>query len=134
VVLSACNTGVGEFKTGKGIVSMNTAFTAAGVPSVLSSLWSAPDDATKEIMVSFYKHLKDGNDKAEALQKAKQDFLSANENMSLDHPYYWAGFVMSGDISPIVDKKNNTIWYVIGGGALILLVVLFYRKQKKQAA
>lgn len=135
VVLSACNTGVGELKTGKGIVSMNTAFTAAGVPSVLSSLWSVPDNATQQIMVSFYKHLKDGNDKAEALKKAKQDFLnSSKEVMSLKHPYYWAGFVVSGDISPIVDQEDHTVWYVVSSIGILLILVVLYRKRKKLAA
>ncbi|WP_040279363.1 CHAT domain-containing protein [Psychroserpens damuponensis] len=129
-VLSACNTGVGELKTGKGIVSMNTAFTAAGVPSVLSSLWSAPDDATQEIMVSFYKHLKEGNDKSKALQLAKLDYLDATENELLKHPYYWAGFIISGDISPITTKDTYTIWYIIGGLILVLLIFVFIKRKQ----
>ncbi|WP_179318930.1 CHAT domain-containing protein [Winogradskyella helgolandensis] len=134
VVLSACNTGVGELKTGKGIVSMNTAFTAAGVPSVLSSLWSAPDDATQEIMIAFYKHLKEGSDKSEALQLAKQDYLNTTENELLKHPYYWAGFVVSGDISSIATKESDDIWYFLGGFGLVLLAFVFFKSKKKQAA
>ncbi|MFK7834568.1 MAG: CHAT domain-containing protein [Winogradskyella sp.] len=129
-VLSACNTGVGEFKTGQGIVSMNTAFTAAGVPSVLSSLWSAPDDATQKIMTSFYKHLKAGNSKSVSLKNAKIDYLKTTEDPNLKHPYYWAGFVLTGDTSAIISQTNNW-WYV--GLVLILVLILswFIKKRLK---
>ena len=121
-VLSACNTGVGEFKTGKGIVSINTAFTAAGVPSVLSSLWSAPDEATEKIMTSFYKHLKKGETKSEALKNAKQDYLKNIDDPNLKHPYYWAGFVLTGDTSAIVSPTNYWLYGVV---TFVLILIVF---------
>ncbi|WP_179351149.1 CHAT domain-containing protein [Winogradskyella vidalii] len=121
-VLSACNTGVGEFKTGKGIVSMNTAFTAAGVPSVLSSLWSAPDEATEKIMTSFYKHLKKGETKSEALKNAKLDYLKITDDPNLKHPYYWAGFVLTGDTSAIVSSTNYWLYGVV---TFVLILIVF---------
>ncbi len=137
VVLSACNTGIGNFKTGRGIISMQTAFTAAGVPSVLSSLWSAPDQATQKIMVSFYKNLKKGLPKSKVLQLAKLEYLNTTQEQSLKHPFYWAGFVLSGDTSPI---RNSTpygtkIWLV--SGVLLLGLVglgLYFRKKKQRQA
>ena len=134
-VLSACNTGVGELKTGKGIVSMNTAFTAAGVPSVLSSLWSAPDAATEQIMKAFYKNLKQGYSKSKALKKAKQTYLNNTEDPLLKHPFYWAGFVISGDTSPIIEKKNSSaIWIALGGVIFCVLGFAMMKTSKKQAA
>src|SRR3546814_18501144 len=72
-VLSACNTGIGGFKDGGNLVSMHHAFTTAGIPATIASLWNAPDQSTKEIMVAFYKNLHQGHDKATALQQAKLD-------------------------------------------------------------
>ncbi len=121
-VLSACNTGVGQLKTGKGIISMTTAFTAAGVPSVLSSLWSAPDEATEKIMTSFYGHLKKGETKNTALKNAKLDYLKNTDDPNLKHPYYWAGFVLTGDTSAIVTATNYW-WYI--SVVLVLVGLLF---------
>jgi CHAT domain-containing protein len=55
-------------------------------------LWNVNDAATKELMVAFYSHLKDGMGKAEALRAAQQDVRQNRPN-----PYYWAGFVLTGD-------------------------------------
>ena len=74
-VLSACNTGIGAAATGNEIVSMTRAFNDAGVPSIISSLWSVPDLATKNIMPDVYLNLKDGKSKSEALRLAKLAFL-----------------------------------------------------------
>src|SRR5690606_7955499 len=66
-VLSACNTGVGGFKDGGDLVSMHHAFTTAGIPATVSSLWNAPDQSTKEIMIYFYKNLQRGENKSTVL-------------------------------------------------------------------
>lgn len=100
-VLSACNTGVGGFQDGGNLVSMRSAFTMAGIPATVASLWNAPDESTKEIMIALYKNLKQGDDKATALQKAKLGYLNSTQDENLQHPFYWAGFVLSGDESPI---------------------------------
>ncbi len=138
VVLSACNTGVGNFKTGKGMISLQTAFTATGVPSVLSSLWSAPDKATQEIMVSFYKYLKEGTTKSRALQLAKLNYLKNTSEKSLQHPFYWAGFIVSGDVSPIQNSTplSDKIWLVSGVllAGLIGIAIYFRRKKHKNVA
>lgn len=127
VVLSACNTGVGNLKTGRGIVSMNTAFTFAGVPSVVSSLWSAPDKETKTSMISYYKNLKKGMAKNVALQQAKLNYLNTVSEEELKHPYYWAGFVIYGDNSPIIDANKNR--YLLLGVALIILIIILFKKK-----
>jgi len=75
-VLSACNTGVGKLKDGKGIVSMNSAFTYAGVPSTVSSLWSAPDQSTKEIMIDFYKNLNKKQTISQSLRDSKLNYTN----------------------------------------------------------
>lgn len=136
-VLSACNTGVGGFKDGGSLVSMHQAFTTAGIPATLASLWSAPDQSTKEIMVSFYKNLKQGKNKAQALQQAKLNYLKNVENEKLKHPFYWAGFVLSGNNSPIHFSEPFWKQPVFGIGLLFLLAVLLVirrRKNKSEAS
>jgi CHAT domain-containing protein len=132
-VLSACNTGIGEEETGDGIVSLNRAFTFAGVPSVVSSLWSAPDNATKDVMLSFYQNLGIGMSKPEALRNAKLDYINAQKMERFRHPYFWAGFVVHGDPSPIeiVRSKIKPAYYLLLAGILILgLGIGFIRKNR----
>ena len=136
-VLSACNTGVGGYKSGQGIISLSEAFMYSGIPSTVSSLWSAPDQSTKDIMISFYHFLSEGFTKSKALQKAKLEYLSKVENPKLKHPYYWAGFVMYGNDAPIPLKNHTGLdWYyrVLITLGIILIFTLIYKliKTKKQ--
>jgi CHAT domain-containing protein len=111
--LSACNTGFGRIKSGEGVVSLARGFIYAGVPNVLMSLWSVPDNSTSQIMTDFYGFLKKGMGKAEALRQAKLKYLeTADENTSA--PYYWAAFTLVGDNKPIsADAKFRWYWILI---------------------
>ncbi len=126
-VLSACNTGVGQEKTGEGVVSMTRAFTYAGVPAIVSSLWSAPDKATKQIMTSFYKELKKGKSKTEALQLAKLNYINNQTIEELKHPFYWAGFVLHGNTDPLkfqgISSSSKLTFFLIGLGIFVLLMI-----------
>jgi len=99
-VLSACNTGYGKMRKGEGVMSLSRAFTYAGCPSVIMSLWSVPDLPTSEIMIRFFEILKAGFTKDEALQKAKLAYLEESP-FSESHPLFWAGFVPTGDMAAI---------------------------------
>jgi CHAT domain-containing protein/tetratricopeptide (TPR) repeat protein len=90
VVLSACNTGQGRM-TGDGVVGLARAFIAAGVPSVVVSLWSVADDSTAFLMTRFYEHLRGGCDKAAALRNAMLD-----TSAMYPHPRDWAPFTLVG--------------------------------------
>lgn len=90
VVLSACNTGMGKI-TGDGVVGLSRAFMAAGVPSVVVSLWSVPDAPTAELMIEFYRQQQRGLDKAQALRQA---MLLTRERHP--HPKDWAAFTLLG--------------------------------------
>ena len=125
VVLSACDTGNGILKNGEGLMSMSRALTYAGVKSAVVSLWQIPDKETSEIMISFYENLKKGQSKDEALANSKSSFIKNNPMKS--HPYYWAGFVLNGDISPLVTPKY-WIW-ILGFTLLIILEVLFFTRK-----
>ncbi|MDD4087252.1 MAG: CHAT domain-containing protein, partial [Bacteroidales bacterium] len=133
-VLSACNTGVGGFKNGGELVSIHHAFTTAGIPSTVASLWNAPDLSTKAIMIDFYKNLRNGQDKATALRQAKLRYLNNPENEILQHPFYWAGFILSGDITPL-QLQQASFWYrypILIAAMLFLVVVLVFILIKKK--
>ncbi len=92
VVLSSCETQLGRQSQGDDIVGLNRAFIYAGTPTVVASLWTVDDESTSYLMKSFYTHLKRGLTKAEALQAAQKE-----ARKKYPHPYYWAGFVLTGD-------------------------------------
>lgn len=129
VVLSACNTGVGQLAAGEGLLSLSRALTYSGVRSSVYSLWEVPDEETSEIMISFYDYLNQGMNKATALAEAKRDFIKNNPLKT--HPYYWAGFVINGDTLPIIKKENPYKWYLAGG--VVLVAALFFRRQRKKS-
>ena len=120
-VLSACNTGMGTLKKGEGIMSLARAFAYAGCPNVLMSLWQADDEATKELMEGFYKNLKKGLQKDEALRQAKLNYLKHGEIL---HPYFWSGFILIGDDAPIPFSKD--VYYIWGGMLVFVAAVLFF--------
>ncbi len=113
VVLSACSTGEKNTTSSEGNVSVQRAFVYAGVPSTLSSLWEVPDEATRKIMLSFYSNLEDGLTKSEALKNAKMNYLETTTDTHLKSPFYWAGFVVSGDVSPVEFSKSTSSSYWI---------------------
>jgi len=90
VTLSACQTGLGKL-LGQGMIGFTRVFWAAGARSLLASLWRVDDDATRELMVDFYKeYLRHGN-KAFALQQAMK-----STRRKFPHPRYWAAFGLYG--------------------------------------
>lgn len=96
VVLSACQTGVGQIKRGEGVLSLTRGFITAGARSVVMSLWKVPDSATGALMISFFKHLQSGARKDMALRQAKLDYLDNVEFAGRYNPCFWAGFVLMG--------------------------------------
>jgi CHAT domain-containing protein/tetratricopeptide (TPR) repeat protein len=100
VVLSACETGIGELKRGEGIVSLARAFAYSGAKSMVTSLWSVNDKSTMQIMENFYRNLRKGQTKNYALWKAKQDYWEKAKG-ELAHPFYWSSFIPIGDMKPV---------------------------------
>jgi CHAT domain-containing protein len=94
VTLSACKTALGETSPGSEIASLASAFSIAGTPSILASLWSVFDDSTGVLMIEFYNRLKEGKSKSEAIRAAQLKLL---EDPRYSHPFYWAPFILMGD-------------------------------------
>ena len=123
VVLSSCRSGLGKTDESEGVLGMQKAFFEAGAKSIVVSLWDVNDKYTSYFMQSFYEYLSQGFDKSEALRKAKIFF---RENYSAN-PYYWAAFVLSGDVSSIKVSGRSKILYALYLAALILLIgIVFY--------
>lgn len=90
VVLSACETALGEIRT-DGVFGLQRGFKLAGVNSIIMSLWKVDDDATQILMNHFYKKYLDGVSKREALIEAQK---VVRETPGYEDPYYWAAFVL----------------------------------------
>lgn len=127
VTLSACQTGIGKLQKGQGMLSLSKGFYYAGAKSLVNTLWKINDKSTVKLMEYFYKGLSEGKSKTQALRDAKLKYLETTEDNLLKHPYYWAAFVVSGDVSPIIETHY---WWYVGAGALFFVVLFFIARRK----
>ncbi|HMV98884.1 MAG TPA: CHAT domain-containing protein [Acidobacteriota bacterium] len=98
VVLSACNTGVGDIKNGAGVYGLRRALVLAGSETQLTSLWKVSDLGTRKLMVDYYTRLKAGEGRSEALRQVQLSMLASPR---WRHPFYWASFIQSGQWKPL---------------------------------
>lgn len=128
VVLGACKTSLGEFQAGEGLMSMERGFFYSGTKSVVSTLWSANDASTSEILINFYKYLSTGKTKSNALRKAKMDYLQSAEG-SAKSPYYWASLTIMGADEPI--RKSAIAWWMIVTPLLLITILFIVARTRK---
>lgn len=98
-MLSACETGAGEVRNGKGVFGLRRALVIAGSETQVMSLWKVGDNATKDLMVDYYTRLvisKEG--RSEAMRQAQLVMLASEDR---NHPNYWASFIVSGIWAPL---------------------------------
>lgn len=129
VVLSACETGIGNIKKGEGIESLARAFTYAGAKSIFTTLWSVQDQASATLMQDFYENLKSGQQKDEALWNAKMNYLSNSDNR-LAHPYFWASYIPMGNMQAF-ETNSTSRWLLISLSLVIGFMV--FRKFKGES-
>jgi CHAT domain-containing protein len=99
VVLSACETGLGEQLRGEGVFGLRRSFVLAGAKTLIMSLWKVRDKETKELMVDFYKRLLiPAKPRADALREAQLEMKRIYPN-----PYFWGAFICQGNPGPITD-------------------------------
>jgi CHAT domain-containing protein/tetratricopeptide (TPR) repeat protein len=94
VVLSACDSGVGEVQNGEGVYGLRRALALAGAQTQVTSLWKVPDDATRHLMADYYRRLLQGEGRSAALRSTQRGLMGS---ATLSHPYYWASFIAIGN-------------------------------------
>jgi CHAT domain-containing protein len=124
VVLSACETGLGKVSNGDGIYGLRRALVLAGAESQIISLWKVDDEATRDLMVEYYKRLVAGEGRTEALRQVQLEMLESKgqsaggrtrellgrgiaRTADRSHPFYWAAFISSGDWRSMDGKERN---------------------------
>jgi CHAT domain-containing protein len=130
VMLSSCNTGTGILHSGEGIFSLARGFVYSGSQSVVMSMWEIEDRSGTEIVKDFYRYLKKGATKSNALRKARINYLK-KADMLRSHPYFWSSLVIYGDNAPLYYSGRPVL---ISGSFVILIfamLILNHRKSRK---
>lgn len=131
VVLSSCNTGDGELVRGEGVMSLARGFSYSGCPSIMMSLWECDDLSTRDIVTSFFKEIKNGKTKSEALRTAQLQYLDGAIGHSA-HPYYWSGMALIGNDDAIdISEPSSMIWYILAGLFLVVVAARIGYKSSK---
>ncbi len=133
LTLSACQTGIGEWKAGEGVLSLARNFMAVGVPTVLTTLWQVNDQSSSELLQNFYQHI-DTQDKATALRLAKCQYLD-EASAFRSHPYFWSGYILLGNTASLDLKPSgfNFLWYLVPSISLVVFLsslFIYYQKKK----
>jgi CHAT domain-containing protein/Tfp pilus assembly protein PilF len=102
VVLSGCDTGVGEVKNGEGVYGLRRALVLAGSETQVMSLWTVSDFGTRDLMIEYYKALRRGEGRSDGLRRAQLKML---KRIDRQHPFFWAGFIQSGEWANLDGKR-----------------------------
>jgi len=131
VVLSACESGIGRNHEGEGMFSIARAFTYAGCPSLVMSLWQVRDIFTSQIMIAFYENLNKQAPVSSSLRNAKLKFLKESDAYSA-HPANWAAFVVNGQDLSFENKSLYSFWIYLIPAFLVIATIAAYLLRKKR--
>jgi CHAT domain-containing protein len=106
VTLSACDTGVGEIRNGEGVYGLRRAFFLAGAETLVMSLWPVSDSVTRDMMGAYYRRLKEGLGRGDALREAQQAMMA---RAGRRHPFYWASFIQAGEWANLAGLRPSAV-------------------------
>lgn len=108
VVLSACESGLGDVSSGQGLQGIRRAFTSAGAHSVLTSLFEVPDAETRDLMRGFYQTFATTKNRVSAINSAqRQQIVQRRQEFDAAHPFFWASFVISGGVEQATNPDSH---------------------------
>jgi CHAT domain-containing protein len=96
VVLSACETGLGDVHVGEGVMGLRRSFVLAGAKTLVMSLWKVSNQQTQELMVDYYHCILNGEGRAEPLRNAQLELKQRYPD-----PFYWGAFICQGEPAPL---------------------------------
>ena len=102
VTLSACDTGVGVVRNGDGVYGLRRSIFLAGAETLVMSLWPVSDAITREMMTAYYKGLKAGSGRGEALRQVQLSMITRKDR---EHPFYWASFIQAGEWADLDGRR-----------------------------
>ncbi len=132
VTLSSCKSYDGVDRSGEGINSLSRGFLFADAAAVVGSMWDLNESAGRNILVEFYKGIKNKKDKATALRAAKLQFINDNRYKS---PYYWSSLILIGDsdrLSSTPQASGINILYLMSCIGLLLLALFYLNFRTKK--
>lgn len=132
VVLSACETNLGEIAEGEGIMSLARGFAYAGARSLIAAQWEINESSTAQILDQFYRGLSGDMGSLDALHRAKLKFLDAAPTAAFQSPYYWAGLTFYGQDGEIDIPRGMPSWTWAAGGLALLAAGVFLGRYRKR--
>jgi CHAT domain-containing protein len=130
IVLSACETNVGTYQQGEGVMSLARGFFYAGASGLLSSLWSVNEGATSVLLSDFYRDFRKGRSASESLRYAKLHYLDTKGvPMARKSPYYWSGLIYVGQ-EVQMKSAGWSFWLLLMAGGLVILLLLSQIRKK----
>jgi len=111
-VLSSCKTGFGKLQKGEGVMSLARGFMYAGCPSIVMTLWEVSDKSGAQLMEDFYRSIKKGKSKSQALREAKLEFLRKADQLKAN-PYFWSTYVSIGNDGSLYPPRLKITWIII---------------------
>jgi CHAT domain-containing protein/tetratricopeptide (TPR) repeat protein len=136
VVLSACQSGLGEEFPGEGFTGLKHGFFYAGAKSVVVSLWQVNDESTADLMHEFYGGLiEDGRSTPAALRWAKKEIYKQD---GWEHPFYWAAFTLHGDYSIAkpaprsLFSNHYTVFFIIFFSLIVIFFCFYHIKRGRR--
>lgn len=129
VVLSACETALGDARSGEGLMSIARAFAYSGSPSLVATFWKVNNESTSQLVTAFFEHLAKGKSKSEALHLAKVGYLDSSV-LSRQSPYYWSGMVFIG-ANGMLELEPSFAWRWLLLGIIPFIVLMAWRTFKQ---